>query len=225
MGLTTMLELLGLPVTGLHSLQTQGKRQISLGKFRAGKVNILVATDVASRGLDIPKVAVVINVGLPLNTDDYVHRSGRTARAGRQGLVMSLITERDVSKVQAVEERLGRPLDLRPTVEADAIKLLTKTTKARQKAELLLSETGFEERADEHRETKKKKRVKTKKKVSTGKPTAGDADEDSAPAAADAEALDEDEDDELSENKKVGVQVGKRKRAKNKSNVGSAKEL
>merc|ERR1712232_557124 len=78
--LTTMLEVLGFPATGLHSLQSQRRRQISLNKFRSGRCNILVATDVASRGLDIPKVAVVINVGLPLSTDDYLHRAGRTAR-------------------------------------------------------------------------------------------------------------------------------------------------
>merc|ERR1712151_559988 len=128
---------------------------------RSGKCNILVATDVAARGMGIPKVAVVINVGLPLNTDDFVHRSGRTARAGRTGLVVSLVTERDVDKVHAVEERLGRQLQLRPTVEEDALKLLSRTTKARQKAELLLSETGFEEKVEEHRE---KKGVKKKKK-------------------------------------------------------------
>merc|ERR1712060_96187 len=164
----------------MGSLQTQRRRQICMSKFRAGRCNILVATDVASRGLDIPKVAVVINVGLPLNTDDYVHRSGRTARAGRPGLVVSLITERDVDKVKAVEGRLGRPLELRPTVEEDAIKLLSRTTKARQKAELLLSETGFEERADEHREAKKKKRVKKKKKINNDKASTAEADPDSA---------------------------------------------
>merc|ERR1712217_906101 len=182
---TTMLELLQFPVTGLHSLQSQRRRQVCLGKFRSGKCNILVATDVAARGLDIPKVAVVINIGLPLNTDDFVHRSGRTARAGRTGLVVSLVTERDVDKVHAVEERLGRQLSLRPTVEEDALKLLSRTTKARQKAELLLSETGFEEKVEEHRE---KKGVKKKKKRKA------QADAEAAPAengdASTGDALD-----------------------------------
>merc|ERR1712060_959155 len=148
----------------MGSLQTQRRRQICMSKFRAGRCNILVATDVASRGLDIPKVAVVINVGLPLSTDDFVHRSGRTARAGRPGLVVSLVTERDISKVHAVEERLGRKLELRPTVEEDALKLLSRTSKARQKAELLLSETGFEEKVDEHREKKGVKKKRKKKR-------------------------------------------------------------
>merc|ERR1712176_1377018 len=153
--LTTMLELLDFAVAGLHSLQSQRQRQAALGKFKSGRSAVLVATDVAGRGLDIPKVAAVINFGLPKSTDDYVHRAGRTARAGRPGLVVSLITEQDVNKVRPVEERIGRALDLRSTVEEDAIKLLTKTTKARQKADLLLSEVGFEERVQAHREQRK----------------------------------------------------------------------
>merc|ERR1719446_717247 len=109
----TMLEILGFPVTGLHSLQTQRRRQACLNKFRAGRAKILVATDVAGRGLDIPKVAVVINVGLPLDPDDYVHRAGRTARAGRPGLVVSIMTEQDVARVPAIEQRIGCKLELR----------------------------------------------------------------------------------------------------------------
>eukprot|EP00933_Yihiella_yeosuensis_P053224 TRINITY_DN5140_c3_g1_i1.p1 TRINITY_DN5140_c3_g1~~TRINITY_DN5140_c3_g1_i1.p1 ORF type:complete len:576 (+),score=115.46 TRINITY_DN5140_c3_g1_i1:73-1728(+) len=152
---TTMLEILEFEVTGLHSLQSQRQRIASLGKFRAGRSTILVATDVASRGLDIPTVGVVINVGLPLSVDSYVHRSGRTARAGRPGRVVSLMSEHDIPRVKAIEERIGKQLELFPTKEEDAIKLLSKTTKARQRAELLLSEVGFEDRMSEHRDAKK----------------------------------------------------------------------
>eukprot|EP00929_Paragymnodinium_shiwhaense_P082673 TRINITY_DN4369_c0_g1_i1.p1 TRINITY_DN4369_c0_g1~~TRINITY_DN4369_c0_g1_i1.p1 ORF type:complete len:552 (-),score=174.43 TRINITY_DN4369_c0_g1_i1:339-1994(-) len=150
--LTTTLEILEFSVTGLHSLQSQRERQAHLGKFKAGKCSILVATDVAGRGLDIPKVNVVINVGLPLSTDDYVHRIGRTARAGRPGLVVSVMGERDVAKVDAIEKRLGVRLELRETDEEKAIKLLSRTTKARQRAELLLSEVGFEDKVAAHKE-------------------------------------------------------------------------
>eukprot|EP00747_Dinoflagellata_sp_TGD_P218810 gnl/TRDRNA2_/TRDRNA2_91015_c0_seq1.p1 gnl/TRDRNA2_/TRDRNA2_91015_c0~~gnl/TRDRNA2_/TRDRNA2_91015_c0_seq1.p1 ORF type:complete len:555 (+),score=122.26 gnl/TRDRNA2_/TRDRNA2_91015_c0_seq1:82-1746(+) len=153
--LTTMLEILGLSVTGLHSLQSQRQRQACLGKFRAGRCKVLVATDVASRGLDIPKVAVVLNVGLPRETDDYVHRAGRTARAGRPGLVVSLMTESDVARVKAIEERLGKQLEILPTSEDDVLKLLPRTTKARQRAEVLLAEIGFEDKVAEHRAARK----------------------------------------------------------------------
>lgn len=181
--LTTALEFLGFSVTGLHSLQSQRRRAASLGKFRAGRCRILVATDVASRGLDIPKVAVVVNVGLPYGADDYVHRAGRTARAGRPGLVVTVMTEQDVPKVRAVEGRTGVRLELRATVEEDAIKLLSKTTKACQRAELLLSEVGFEEQLTEHRE----KRVLAKQGRRKGKGRKG-ARERKAAAGASAGA-------------------------------------
>eukprot|EP00931_Biecheleriopsis_adriatica_P048307 TRINITY_DN2790_c0_g1_i1.p1 TRINITY_DN2790_c0_g1~~TRINITY_DN2790_c0_g1_i1.p1 ORF type:complete len:564 (+),score=114.04 TRINITY_DN2790_c0_g1_i1:74-1765(+) len=151
---TSMLDILEFEVTGLHSLQSQRQRLASLGKFRAGKAKILVATDVASRGLDIPKVSVVVNVGLPMAVDSYVHRAGRTARAGRPGRVVSLMSEVDVPRVQAIEKRIGKELGLLPTKEEDAVKLLSKTTKARQRAELLLSEVGFEDQVAEYRESR-----------------------------------------------------------------------
>jgi len=162
---TTMLEFLGFSVTGLHSLHSQRHRQACLNKFRGGRARILVATDVAGRGLDIPKVQVVINIGLPLEPDDYVHRAGRTARAGRPGLVVSLMTEIDVAKVEAIEKRIGCQLELRPTSEDEAIKLLSKTTKARQRADLLLSEVGFEDKAEEHRASRKRKGKNERKRA------------------------------------------------------------
>jgi len=93
-------------------------------------------------------------MGLPLEVDDYIHRAGRTARAGRPGLVVSIMTERDVPRIKAIEDRVGHQLALRETSEEDAVKLLSKTTKVRQQAELLLAEVGFEDRAREHRESR-----------------------------------------------------------------------
>lgn len=148
---TTMLDILGFAVTGLHSLQSQRQRLASLGKFRASRASILLATDVASRGLDIPMVGVVINVGLPFDPASYVHRAGRTARAGRPGKVVSLMSELDVPRVQGIEKRIGKQLQLLPTKEEEAIKLLSRTTKAYQRAELLLSEVGFTDQVAEHR--------------------------------------------------------------------------
>lgn len=173
--LTTMLEFLGFPVTGLHALQTQRQRQAHLGKFKAGRATILVATDVACRGLDIQKVAVVLNLGLPYTTDIYVHRAGRTARAGRPGLVVNLLSEDDISGVPTIEKRIQKPLELRPLiVEKDALALLSKTSKARQRAELLLSDVGFEDHAQEHRTARREAAIarsegtKTTKKKAKG---------------------------------------------------------
>lgn len=86
------------------------KRLSSLARFKTKDANILVATDVASRGLDIPEVDLVINYDLPLNPKDYVHRVGRTARAGRAGRSLSIITQYDVELVQRIEHLIDKKL-------------------------------------------------------------------------------------------------------------------
>lgn len=94
-------------VTSLHSLLPQQERTSNLSRFRASAARILVATDVASRGLDIPEVDLVINYDVPRNPDDYVHRVGRTARSGRKGEAITMVGQRDVGLVLSIEERVG----------------------------------------------------------------------------------------------------------------------
>jgi ATP-dependent RNA helicase DBP3 len=88
----------GFSVAGIHGDLSQEKRVASLDKFKKGEVALLVATDVAARGLDIPAVKVVINVTFPLTAEDYVHRIGRTGRAGQDGIAITLFTEHDKGK-------------------------------------------------------------------------------------------------------------------------------
>ncbi|KAJ9637417.1 uncharacterized protein PV06_04094 [Exophiala oligosperma] len=102
---------LGHPVTSLHSELAQIQRNRNLSDFRARKSRILIATDVASRGLDIPDVNIVINYDVPRNPTDYVHRVGRTARAGRQGTSITFIGQRDVALVLAIEEYIGAKME------------------------------------------------------------------------------------------------------------------
>lgn len=85
----------GFRVGGIHGDLTQEKRSASLAAFKEGQVPLLVATDVAARGLDIPAVKLVINVTFPLTAEDYVHRIGRTGRAGKEGLAITFFTEHD----------------------------------------------------------------------------------------------------------------------------------
>jgi ATP-dependent RNA helicase DBP3 len=85
----------GFRVGGIHGDLSQEKRSASLAAFKEGQVPLLVATDVAARGLDIPAVKVVINVTFPLTAEDYVHRIGRTGRAGKEGLAITFFTDHD----------------------------------------------------------------------------------------------------------------------------------
>lgn len=94
-------------VTSLHSILPQRDRTDNLARFRASAARILVATDVASRGLDIPDVDLVVNYDVPRNPDDYIHRVGRTARAGRGGEAITLVGQRDVTLFLAIEKRVG----------------------------------------------------------------------------------------------------------------------
>lgn len=109
--LTRLLRLLNHRVTSLHSKLPQRQRIDNLGRFRASAARILVATDVAARGLDIPEVALVINYDVPRDPDDYIHRVGRTARAGRKGEATTFIGQRDIELIDAIETRVGRKLE------------------------------------------------------------------------------------------------------------------
>lgn len=88
----------------IHSLVQQQKRLANIEKFKSNKSQILIATDVASRGLDIQNVDLVINFDLPRSAKDYVHRVGRTARAGRRGKAYSFVTQYDLKLLYSIEE-------------------------------------------------------------------------------------------------------------------------
>ncbi|PMD56992.1 ATP-dependent RNA helicase dbp3 [Hyaloscypha bicolor E] len=92
----------GFRVAGIHGDLSQEQRTRSLDAFKQGNTPILVATDVAARGLDIPSVKLVINCTFPLTTEDYVHRIGRTGRAGKEGLAITLFTEHDKAQSGAL---------------------------------------------------------------------------------------------------------------------------
>ena len=89
----------------------QAQRLGALGSFKAREQRIMVCTDVASRGLDIPSVDLVINFDIPKNSKDYIHRVGRTARAGRAGRALTMVTQYDIELFQRIEHFLERKLD------------------------------------------------------------------------------------------------------------------
>ncbi|OIW33304.1 DEAD/DEAH box helicase [Coniochaeta ligniaria NRRL 30616] len=154
-----LLRLLDHRVTSLHSKLPQRQRIDNLGRFRASAARILVATDVAARGLDIPEVSLVINYDVPRDPDDYIHRVGRTARAGREGDAVTFVGQRDVELVLAIEERVGRPLEkweeegvnLETRVVRDALKLV-----GEKKREALLEVEEKREVGGKRKRTKQK---------------------------------------------------------------------
>lgn len=105
-----LLRKLGYNAVTVNGQMSQAKRLGSLARFRQRDANILVATDVASRGLDIPSVDLVVNYDLPMCPKDYIHRVGRTARAGRGGRSISFVTQYDVEEVQKIEGLIGKKL-------------------------------------------------------------------------------------------------------------------
>ncbi|KAL8690119.1 MAG: hypothetical protein Q9218_004368 [Villophora microphyllina] len=110
--LALLVRSLNMKAIPLHGQLSQTARLGALGKFRAGEsVKILIATDVAARGLDIPSVDVVINFDLPPDSKTYIHRVGRTARAGKSGKALSLVTQYDVEIWQRIENALGKKLE------------------------------------------------------------------------------------------------------------------
>ncbi len=98
------LEEQGHAVAVLHGGMPQGKRNRMLRSLREGHVRVLVATDVAARGIDVPAISHVINYGLPMNAEDYVHRIGRTGRAGRSGIAVTLAEPRDQGMIRRIEK-------------------------------------------------------------------------------------------------------------------------
>ena len=107
----------------IHSDKTQGQRTRALDGFRHGEVRVLVATDIASRGIDVPDVACVVNMELPLETESYVHRIGRTARAGESGAAISFVTGEERGQLKAVERLIKKtiPVDRDQPYHSDAV--------------------------------------------------------------------------------------------------------
>ncbi|HJX26391.1 MAG TPA: DEAD/DEAH box helicase [Thermoanaerobaculia bacterium] len=108
--LTGVLEREGHPVERIHSNLSQGERTQALQGFREGEHRILVATDIASRGIDIPRVRHIINFEMPETVEDYIHRAGRTARGNAQGIVSTIATWIDKPKVKDIEQTLGEEI-------------------------------------------------------------------------------------------------------------------
>jgi ATP-dependent RNA helicase DDX47/RRP3 len=162
--LAIFLRLLGFSAIPLHGQLSQNARLGALNKFRAGSRSILVATDVAARGLDIPSVDVVFNFDLPPDSKTYIHRVGRTARAGKSGNAISLVTQYDVELWLRIEGSLGKKLKEYETVKEEVMVFHERVGDAQRSAAL--------EMKDLHENRGKKGAVlRGRRPPSGGKPT------------------------------------------------------
>jgi len=144
--LALLLRALSFAAVPLHGQLAQPKRLAALNKFKAGERSILIATDVASRGLDIPSVDLVLNYELPSNSKDYIHRVGRTARAGRAGRAISLVTQYDVEVYQRIEHMLNEKLSEFPAPQGEVLLLMERVSEAQRFAAMEMRAKGGRKR-------------------------------------------------------------------------------
>ena len=137
--LAGILEELDIATAPLHSGLVQRNRMASLDRFKSGRISILLATDVASRGLDIPEVDLVVNFDLLTLASDYVHRVGRTARAGRGGWSLSFVSQYDIDLVKSIEELTGQTMEKYDLDEKLVLKSLTEVYTAKRTAAMKAS--------------------------------------------------------------------------------------
>lgn len=157
-----LLKDLGMSVVHIHSMMKQSERLEAIHLLKSGLIKILVATDVASRGLDIPCVGLVVNYSLPEDCPNYIHRVGRTARAGRSGRAISIITQYDVEHVLEVESATQTKMVEYPHDHDDVMAFLNKTLAAKQVAMLHLDENGFFEKVERYKQVAQEQREEAK---------------------------------------------------------------
>lgn len=152
-----MLRTLGFGAVPIHGQMSQPKRLGALNKFKSGERNLLVATDVASRGLDIPSVDVVINYDVPQNSKDYIHRVGRTARAGRSGRAVTLVTQYDVEFFQKIEHLTGLKMEQFEAERDEVLLLLERVNDALRLATMQMKESDPDRKGGGKRKGKGKR--------------------------------------------------------------------
>ena len=112
--ITRQLKRMKINCAEMHSDLSQAERDDVMYRFKAGQVDVLVATDIVSRGIDIDDIRIVLNYDVPHDAEDYVHRIGRTARADRDGVAITFVSEAEIYKFQEIEHFLGKEVEKRP---------------------------------------------------------------------------------------------------------------
>lgn len=144
--LSVTLNILGFKNVPLHKMMPQKERLNSLSKFKSHIVPLLVATDVASRGLDIPTVELVLNYNVPIIPKDYIHRVGRTARAGRKGYAISLVVPEEIKLLQSIEDTINTKLKEFTVSNKEVAKIFAQVSITKRECEIEFEESEFHER-------------------------------------------------------------------------------
>jgi ATP-dependent RNA helicase RhlE len=157
--LVSKLEREGLIAAAIHGNKSQSARTQALKEFKSGNIRVLVATDIAARGLDIQQLPAVINYELPQNAEDYVHRIGRTGRAGSAGQAISLVSFDEYSKLRAIEKLIQQVL---PRIQVDGYSIskeLPISDLNRKKIKAIPTSKNGENLTPKHINTKHRKKL------------------------------------------------------------------
>ena len=138
--ISILLRTLGFGAIPLHAKLSQSARLGALNKFRSRQRNILVATDLAARGLDVPNVDVIINFDLPQDSKTYIHRVGRTARAGKSGIAINITTQYDIEVLLRIEFFLKKKLPEYPTQKDEVMAFQSRVEEAQRIAKIEMKE-------------------------------------------------------------------------------------
>ena len=171
----------------LHGDMDQRARMQMLTNFREGKLKLLVASDVAARGLDIPDVSHVFNFDVPIHAEDYVHRIGRTGRAGRSGKSFTIVTKSDTKHLDAIEHLIGQPIewhdgDLSTLSESDSADAPPRRSRSSQRGHGRKDGNGRRSRGEGHVKTEEQSNAHEDSAIQ--KPLVADNDERSNRKAA-----------------------------------------
>ena len=144
--LYTLCSLFSLKVSQLHSKISQKNRSINLNKFKSSLNKILISTDIASRGLDIPICNLVINYDLPRNPDDYIHRVGRTARMGKNGKCINFVAQYDIDLILAIEKRINKEMEEMNVNEEEIMEDISLMNEGIKLAQIKIYESGINDK-------------------------------------------------------------------------------